>query len=432
MGELDSSPVVEEYDAADTQALYREGRFTEVLAILRPLARASSVDLNVYFLIGMSAVGLSRQPTLSDDVREALLEEAIASFRAMLIDRPELVRVQLELARAFFLKGDYDLSRRHFEHVLAGNQPEAVVANVNRYLAEIRARRRWSLNVGFSLAPDTNIGATSGERIIYIFDLPFRRDQEDLRTSGIGVSVWMGGEYQYPLEHNLYLRSGANVSRREYSGSRFDQMFASGHVGPRWLVDGNTEVSVLASAQRLWSANVPDYDGFGGIVEAGHRITKLVTATARVSWHERQYRTRTHLDGTVMDVSLGGAWVVTPTIRTDITLGWGHEQPEAERWRHNRKKVRTGVSVALPWGFTVGGSGELRWTDYDGNWFPNTRGGESREDLTRSLRLSVHNRNFAWWGFSPQLSLVNEVRTTNAQLYDYKRTSGELSFVRLF
>ena len=40
--------------------------------------------------------------------------------------------------------------------------------------------------------------------------------------------------------------------------------------------------------------------------------------------------------------------------------------------------------VALPRGFTVGGSGELRWTDYAGNWFPHTTGGESREDRTYS------------------------------------------------
>lgn len=56
----------------------------------------------------------------------------------------------------------------------------------------------------------------------------------------------------------------------------------------------------------------------------------------------------------------------------------------------------------------------------------------SREDRTRSVRLFLHNRRLAWNGFSPQLSLVHEVRETNAQGYDYKRTGGELRAVRLF
>ena len=417
---------------AEARALIREGRFADALGILRPLARGREADPNVLFLIGMTATGASQQPGVSEADGEALLDEAIASFRAMLVDRPGLVRVRLELARAFFLKGEDDLSRRHFEYVLAGNPPQPVVANVRRFLSQIRARRRWDLHAGFALAPDTNIGGTSDERIIHINGLPFRRDAEDLTTSGIGLSLWTGGEYQYPLGERLRLRAGANVSQREYAGSRFDQTFVSGHVGPRWLVGRNTEASVLANAQRRWSAGAPDHDLLGVRLEAGHRFTRRVTASARTSWHERSYRTRTYLDGPIADVSLGGAWVVTPTVRADAALGWGRERPETERWRHERRWLRAGVSVALPRGFTVGGSGELRWTDYEGDWFPHTTGGEPREDRTRSLRASVHNRALAWKGFSPQVSLVHEVRTTNAQLYDYKRTGGELRFVRLF
>ena len=45
-----------------------------------------------------------------------------------------------------------------------GNYP----ANIHAFLAEIRARRRWSLNAGFAIAPDTNIGSGSEERTIYI------------------------------------------------------------------------------------------------------------------------------------------------------------------------------------------------------------------------------------------------------------------------
>ena len=308
---------------AETRTLIEEGRFKEALGILRPLAQGGAVEANVLFLIGLAATGASQQPDLSGDEREALLDEAIASLRAMLVDRPDLVRVRLELARAFFLKGENDLSRKHFEHVLAGSPPGAVAAKVRRFLSEIRARRRWSLRAGFALAPDTNIGGTSAERIIYINNLPFTRDQAELTTSGIGVSVWGGWEYQYPLGERLRLRIRADASRREYAGRRFDQMFVSGHAGPRWLVGANTEASVLASAHRRWSANVPDYDALGGRIEAGHRFTRRVTASARASWHDRRYRTRMFLDGPVMAASLSGAWVVTPTVRADARWAGG-------------------------------------------------------------------------------------------------------------
>ena len=279
-------------DLAGARALVDSGQFEEALAMLRPLAKVREVEANVLFLIGLAATGASQRPGVAEADREALLDEAIAALHLMLIDRPGLVRVRLELARAFFLKGENDQSRRHFERVLAGNPPAVVVANVRRFLSEIRARRRWSLYAGFALAPDTNIGGTSDERIIHINGLPFRRDAEELTTSGIGVSVWSGGEYQYPLGERLRLRTGANVSRREYGGSRFDNTFVSGHAGPRWLVDRNTEASVLASVQRRWSASAPDYDSLGGRIEAGHRFSRRVTANARASWHDRRYPVR--------------------------------------------------------------------------------------------------------------------------------------------
>ena len=41
-------------------------------------------------------------------------------------------------------------------------------------------------------------------------------------------------------------------------------------------------------------------------------------------------------------------------------------------------------------------------------------------------------RALTWLGFSPQISLVQEQRSSNAQLHDYERIFGELQFVRLF
>ena len=340
--------------------------------------------------------------------------------------------MRLELARAFFLKGEDDLARRHFEQVLAGEPPAAVALNVNRFLVQIRARKRWSLRVGMAVAPDSNIASGSEERIIYIEGLPFRRNQEELTSSGIGFSAWAGGEYQYPLSDRWRLRSGGDISRREYKGSELDRMTVAGHLGPRWLATRTTEASLLASVRQQWQADEPDHRDLGLRAEVRQRLSRRTTATVHASRHERRYDERTNLDGPVTDISLGASWAATPTLRIDAAVGWGRERPESKTHRHSRRWVQTGFTTSLPWGFTLGGSGALRWTDYEGNWFPFTTDGSARSDLIRNLRVSVHNRGFTLGGFSPQLSLVHETRTSNAQLHDYERTFGELRFVRLF
>ena len=208
----------------EARRLVRAGKFDEALAILRPHVRGQTVHADVVFQYGLAAIGASQKVGLAEDKREALLDEAIGAFHAMLVRRPELVRVRLELGRAFFLKGEDGLARRHFEQVLAGKPPEPVALNVNRFLVQIRARKRWTFRVGMALAPDSNIGGGSDERTIYIDvggqRLPFRRDQQELTSSGIGLSAWAGGEYEHPLEERWRLRAGADISRREYGEER--------------------------------------------------------------------------------------------------------------------------------------------------------------------------------------------------------------------
>ena len=88
-------------EVSKARTLVQERRFNEALAVLRPLARDNPDRKDILFLIGVAATEASRQPDVAEAAREALLDEAIAAFRTMLIERPDLVRVRLELARAF-------------------------------------------------------------------------------------------------------------------------------------------------------------------------------------------------------------------------------------------------------------------------------------------------------------------------------------------
>ena len=209
-------------------------------------------------------------------------------------------------------------------------------------------------------------------------------------------------------------------------------MTVSAHLGPRWLIGRASEASLLASARQSWLADEEDFRDLGLRAEGRHRLNRRTTAHFNASRHERRYEGRDHLDGPLTDLSAGIGWVASPTMRIDTALGWGLQRTERKRERNASRWGRVGATVLLPHGFTVGGAVTLRWTDYKDSWAPFVLGGGKRSDLTRSIRLNVHNRGFTVGGFSPQVSMVQEERTTNAQLHDYDRISGELRFVRLF
>ena len=421
-------------------SLFTQGEVEAAIDAVRPYLSEDARTVDMLFEVGMITLGAAQTTPPSDAVgRDALLDSSIAVFRAILAAHPEFVRVRLELARAFFLKGRYGLARRNFELALAANPPAPVVANINRHLAMIQARRRWSGYFGMALAPDTNIGAAEDNETIlldvYENRLPFVRNPEDGVQSGIGLSLWAGGEYQQPLAPNWRLRLGGDVSRREYEGSRFDSMRLGGHVGPRWLVDARTEASLLFTTHRDWTENDKPYSRSLGLrLEAFRRLSPRLSGQLDASWRARRHDTTKYRDGPASDLSIGLRRAMTPTLQANVRAGLGRERPDYENLRNRTQWLSLGASSTLPRGFNVSGTLTGRWTDYKGPGRTpnNVVDGTPRKDVTRSIRLSALKRDFTIRGFSPQISVIRERRDSNAQQSDYRRTGGDLSFVRQF
>ena len=402
------------------------------------------VRIGAMFRKGMMAVAASRRARTEEE-REARLDEAIAVFHAILVRRPGLPRVHLEIARAFFLKQQDSLAREHFDAVLAGKPPPPVVANIQRFLDIMRQRRAWTAYFGMALAPDSNVNAASTERTILLDTpfgrLPFRRGDETAPKSGIGISVWGGGEYQYPLgdpgtgsgASRWRLRAGANASRREYRGGEFDRMNLSAHLGPRWLVGRTTEFSLLATAGREWSAGEPRSDRQGLRLEMVHRPDRRLQLRGRVGWSKRDCRGCDWLDGPAYTASLNSSWALMPILRANFGANWQRARADVESWRSTAYGGHVGATLSLPWGFTVGARATIRRTDYEGAGFAHlTIDREPRADRDRTFTASVFNRAITVAGFSPRVAINQHRRRTNAQALDYQRLSGELSFVRQF
>ena len=414
------------------RALVERQRYAEALAILGPLVPDHPDQTDVRFLLGLAASRWSQESGLEDEQRIALLDKAIAAFRSILIRRPDLVRVRLELALAFYFKKEDQLAREHFERALVGRPPAALVNNINRFLNIMRARRRWRGYFGFSLAPDTNINAASDAEFIYINGLPFRRGAQGRASSSIGVVGWGGGEYQYPLAKRWRLRSGIDLNHREYKGNRFDQTFAAVYAGPRWLINRNTEMSLLATASQRWFGQYSFNYDYGARLEVEHRLFAGLNLSARAQWSDRKFQQQKFLEGPLMVFSLGANYVLFPTVQVNALVGYQQQDAISHQWTNAGYWGRVGTNVALPWGFTVGLSGEFRWTDYEGNWFPFTTDGSTRTDHTRILSATLLNRAITVFGFSPQIAFSNQNRTSNAQLWDFKRNLVEMRWVRQF
>lgn len=116
---------------------------------------------------------------------------AIAIFQSLLAADPGLIRIRLELARAYFLAEQWSRSRSEFFKVLSGDIPEPVRQTVLGFIRAIDARRgfEWDFEVGVkSLGATRDFDTDEIELDFPSGTLPFKLNRPDDRAYGLGYS----------------------------------------------------------------------------------------------------------------------------------------------------------------------------------------------------------------------------------------------------
>ncbi len=126
----------------EARLLVAIGHFDEVRSMLRAYREAGSTDADLLFVLGLASAGKVQHVQVQEPERQALLDEAVAAFRAVLAARPGYVRARIELATTFFLIKDDLAARKHFEQALAEELPSWVAENIRLFLARMDARKR--------------------------------------------------------------------------------------------------------------------------------------------------------------------------------------------------------------------------------------------------------------------------------------------------
>ena len=106
----------------------------------------------------------------------------------MLARNPNLPRVRLDLAFAYFRAGEDRRAAYHFRLAMGDKElPPVVRARALALLDRIRRRKSWSISGSLALAPDNNINAATSARQVALFGLPAQLSEDARQTSGVGA-----------------------------------------------------------------------------------------------------------------------------------------------------------------------------------------------------------------------------------------------------
>jgi outer membrane protein len=362
--------------------------------------------------------------------RQHKYAEAIPYYRKILVDHPNVVRVRLDLARALFETGEDDAAEYNFHLALAaGDLPDTVIDNVERYLAIIRSRQHFVYDLNFGIAPDSNLNKATANDHVTLFGLPFALSPDARQKSGIGVTGTVSGEYRADLATDVRWRTGALLYGLKYpSNSEFDDSQARGHMGPQWFFQRG-DVSVLGVATKRWFGDKDYSTGVGGRLEGQYWLTKQVLYSGYFEGLNSSYQTQPFLDGYYLDQGNFVDYYITPSSFVRGTVGVGYQSAESDVFSNWYYRFGLAYQQEFVYGITANLAPEVQWTNYQET---NPLFGVRRVDRQIFVKLSLYKRDFTIFGFAPVVSYSYTTNQSNQSLFKFDRNQFQLGFTRQF
>ena len=235
---------------ADPQVIERArqlmaaGNAKQAYAELAPLQDKLSGQPEYDYLLGVAALDSGRT------------DEAIIAFERVIALVPNHAGAQMDLARAYYAAGSFDLAEAAFTRLRASNPPAAAQAAINRYLDAIQARRHqaragWTAFSELGLGYDSNITGVPvdfGAAALQAFNLVgIEATGNSVKRSAPFVQGALGGEYTSPLGNGWSWFAGGDLRGRAYRRERdFNSAAVEAHAGGA-LTRGANQFRALGS-----------------------------------------------------------------------------------------------------------------------------------------------------------------------------------------
>ncbi|MBV8470788.1 MAG: DUF560 domain-containing protein [Burkholderiaceae bacterium] len=236
------------------------------------------------FLLGLAAIGAGHVP------------EGVLALERHLTIVPANDRARLELARGYYLLGEYSRARQEFEFVLRHQPPQEVQDNIRRYLSwmqtrdnsNLRSTSKFYVDLGFGRDSDIN-GGTTNTQIQLITGIIQLNNSASEAMPDYYKEMAVGGQWTKGVTAELSVFAGADAdSRLDNSLSAYDQASFGGYLGFSYL-KGTGLYRVSVATTRLLVGGAIYNDQFAVTGEAQYAARPGLSVTGFVQYAEPTY-----------------------------------------------------------------------------------------------------------------------------------------------
>lgn len=370
-------------------------------------------------------------------LRQGQVAAAIPLLERLAALHPDVTRLRLELARAYFLTGRDGAARRSFESARAGGlNPDEDMA-VTGYLTRIEARRQRESYLTFALQPESNAVRRTAAEIIDIGGLPFVLGPGARARPDTALRVQFGHLELPRLGPGFRGRFGIQGDARLFQDSRLNDVTLRFEAGLEKLVARETPVSfgLLADLRHLgdrpYSLGVGGYLAYATTLGQARAVggAGLGRFQARIEVMDLRHDTLPFSDGRRSSLTLGYRHALSSSLVLTMDAALSRMDARARSESGTTRGIGLGFDKAFEGG--LGLSGRLGVSEMDRD-APSGLFAVARRDRLNSLSLNLTHRGWDLGGFAPVIGLSAEHRRSTIALYDYRNYGLSLGLTRRF
>ena len=287
-------------------------------------------DVHFDFLYGVAAINLGRVP------------EGLLALERHLTAVPANDRARLELARGYFLLGEYVRARAEFEFVLRYNPSAGVRANIAGFLqamqvregAERRDSARFYAEAG--VGHDSNVnGGTYQTQVQLVFDTINLNGSPSRQVADSVAMVAIGGQQLLRVGNRLSVFAGADLDHRaNFQEKTYDLSNAGVYVGLTQLGAGALWRLTLGASELMVGGN-RYRDTLQLLVEANVTLTSELALMGFAQYAEQRHAQADEVRdarASTVGLMLTRGFVDLPgTPSVGVRLSWAQEQNQRLR-----------------------------------------------------------------------------------------------------
>lgn len=405
----------------DMKSLIEQGRYADAFDLGMRNERLAGDPRYDYFF-GVAAV---------DSGRASL---GVLALERVLLDNPGNDLARLELARGYFVVGDYERAREEFEYMRGRQLPANVRVSVERYLSAIREadpqfRVTHRTFIEYGVGYNSNVNSATSAGTVEIPSIgPITLSGSSGPSPSALTLLTAGTQIQGPVAVGIKYLVGLEAGYRGHvQRDLLDQSSLTGMGGLDFeLSEGNIKVSAYDSQVAL--NQVRFRETMGLVLDWSRPLNKENLIRAALNMAQMRYGPGNEgRDADLTSVTLGFNRYLGGNWRVALDLDANLAQEKTVRRREDFARDLAGLRLGLnfyPGGRWIGSAGaSYSNSAYKG---PDPLFGKTRGDQLYSLDAGLQHQLTRGWLVRGELTALRN--QSNLELYSYTSMQALLKF----